>query len=74
MVVKETERLCKSYLNIFNSHGEYGSSVLYRMCGELPHIFVNILRHMAYTQIAKADLDMKDVRYVMRYVDYFRFP
>lgn len=36
MVVKETERLCKSYLNITNSRWEYGNSVLYRMCEEEP--------------------------------------
>ena len=36
MVVKETERLYKSYLNITNSRWEYGNSVLYRMCEEEP--------------------------------------
>ena len=36
MVVKETKRLYKSYLNITNSRWEYGNSVLYRMCEEEP--------------------------------------
>ena len=36
MVVKETERLYKSYLNSTNSRWEYGNSVLYRMCEEEP--------------------------------------
>ena len=36
MVVKETKRLYKSYLNSTNSRWEYGNSVLYRMCEEEP--------------------------------------
>ena len=36
MVVKETKRLYKSYLNITNSRWKYGNSVLYRMCEEEP--------------------------------------
>lgn len=36
MVVKETERLYKSYLNLTNARWEYGNSVLYRMCEEEP--------------------------------------
>lgn len=36
MVVKETKRLYKSYLNSTNSRWEYGNSVLCRMCEEEP--------------------------------------